>query len=130
MTMQPCWSCKKYAGGCSWTEVLDDGTVRFEPIPGWDAVPTVKSGSCRGKSGAKYAVIESYDIRYCPEYEDDGTDNTPLKLQDWDELRRMTLYRAGMSDQEIALKMGKSREAIQSWRVRRGLKRNGGKWGG
>lgn len=122
MTMQPCWSCKKYAGGCSWTR-------KFEPIPGWDAVPTVKSGSCRG-NGVKYAAIETYEIRHCPEYEDDGTDNAPLKLQDWDELRRMTLYRAGMSDQEIALKMGKSREAIQSWRVRRGLKRNGGKRGG
>lgn len=122
MTMQPCWSCTKYAGGCSWTR-------KFEPIPGWDAVPTVKSGSCRG-NGVKYAPIETYDIRYCPEYEDDGTDNAPLKLQDWDEIRRMTLYRAGMSDQEIALKMGKSREAIQSWRVRRGLKRNGGKRNG
>lgn len=122
MTMQPCWSCTKYAGGCSWTR-------KFEPIPGWDAVPTVKSGSCRG-NGVKYAAIETYEIRHCPEYEDDGTGGVPMRSGDWEEVRKVILYRAGLTDREMAETMKVGPEAIRSWRKRRGLKRNGGKRGG
>lgn len=51
---QPCWTCKKAIGGCSWSRT-------FTPIPGWDAEPTLKGG-CNTK-------VASYKINYCPEYE-------------------------------------------------------------
>lgn len=51
---QPCWRCRKYAGGCSWSR-------SFTPIPGWEAEPTTLM---RG--------APSYRIIRCPEYEPDG----------------------------------------------------------
>ncbi len=60
-TIQPCWTCEKYAGGCSWTR------KNPAPIEGWDAVPTVKY---QGRGGE----MHSFAIRYCPEYVPDGTD--------------------------------------------------------
>lgn len=59
---QPCWSCKKYAGGCSWSR------KNPEPVKGWKAVPTVK---CQGN----WFPIHSYEILYCPEYISDGTEH-------------------------------------------------------
>ncbi len=35
--IQPCWTCKKCYGGCSWSRKDP------EPVPGWDATPTVKT---------------------------------------------------------------------------------------
>lgn len=49
---QPCWNCKKYAGGCSWSR-------SFKPIPGWDAKKVIRE---EGNVG--------YDIKYCPEFEE------------------------------------------------------------
>lgn len=60
---QKCWTCKKYAGGCSWTRSNDDG-VQFVPVDGWDASPSVRYGCGR-------RALESYEIRDCPEYEQD-----------------------------------------------------------
>ena len=60
---QPCWTCRKYAGGCCWSREL-------KPIPGWRATKTIKfQGTCGG--------LESYAIHECPEYEPDGTEVTP-----------------------------------------------------
>ena len=54
---QPCWNCRKYAGGCSWSR-------SFTPIPGWDAEPTGTRSGLR---------TDSYQIIRCPEFEDDHT---------------------------------------------------------
>jgi hypothetical protein len=40
-----------------------------EPVPGWDATPTVKK-----KGGRKAGIMCSYAIHSCPEYEWDGTE--------------------------------------------------------
>ena len=51
---QICWNCGNYAGGCEWAD-------KFEPVPGWDATPTIVD------SGAeRYA--KSYCIRECPKF--------------------------------------------------------------
>ena len=50
---QPCCSCKKACGGCSWSK-------NFQPVVGWDAVPTVVE-DIEGD-------MHSYKISRCPEY--------------------------------------------------------------
>ena len=58
---QLCETCQKAYGDCSWTEVEPNtGRVKFVPVKGWDAVPTVKMSMGRRQ--------ESYEIRSCPEY--------------------------------------------------------------
>lgn len=47
---QPCWTCKKCYGDCSWSAC-------FKPIPGWTAKPSYKDGDV------------TYSIKYCPEYD-------------------------------------------------------------
>lgn len=61
--IQPCWTCKKCYGDCSWTKKDP------EPVPGWDATPTVKK-----KGDRKAGIMRSYAIHSCPEYEWDGTE--------------------------------------------------------
>ena len=56
---QPCWTCTKSCGGCSWS-------ARFEPVEGWEAKETaIHHGFYHGKARdeASYAIIR------CPEYE-------------------------------------------------------------
>lgn len=53
---QLCWGCAKACGGCSWSK-------RFEPVPGWTAVPPLLCGR-----------IPSYRITECPEFVSDGTE--------------------------------------------------------
>ena len=48
---QPCWTCTKAYGGCSWSRA-------FEPIKSWEAK--------RSKTHA-----DGYRIVHCPEYESD-----------------------------------------------------------
>lgn len=100
---QLCLSCKKYAGGCSWTEEdPETGRTRFESIKGWIAVPTVK----RSKNETP---IKSYQITYCPEYESDGTENYEQpkgRVMKWDYARFKLLMLAGMTNEEIHRRMG------------------------
>ena len=50
---QPCWTCAKACGGCSWSRDLT-------PVKGWEAVQsTVRKRE------------KSYRILYCPEYEEE-----------------------------------------------------------
>lgn len=49
--VQPCWTCKKCAGQCSWSK-------KFKPIKGWTAEPH------KIKRGPK-----TFRIYECPEYE-------------------------------------------------------------
>lgn len=53
---QPCWTCTKACGGCSWSR-------NFIPVPGWKAEPT------HIPSNGDFA--DSYRIIECPEYEPD-----------------------------------------------------------
>lgn len=51
---QPCWTCDKYAGGCSWSK-------NFTPVKGWKAIEVQrKTWDERYKTG--------YRIIHCPEY--------------------------------------------------------------
>ena len=59
--LQPCWTCRNYAGGCSWSQKYP------EPVKGWDATPTTKY---QGNAGE----VTSFAIHYCPEYVPDGTE--------------------------------------------------------
>ena len=51
---QPCWDCANACGGCEWS-------ARFEPVPGWDAIPTTRTVS--GKF-----VDKSFSVRACPKF--------------------------------------------------------------
>lgn len=51
---QLCETCKRACGGCSWSD-------KFEPVEGWDAVPTIiNEGDGR--------IIHSFKIKNCPLY--------------------------------------------------------------
>ena len=90
---QPCWTCKKACGGCSWTEVGPDGRVRFEPISGWDAEKTVRRSN--GQS-----IMESYRIKKCPEYEPDKP-RAEHSVSHTQRVRGLTL--AHLTNRQIAL---------------------------
>ena len=92
---QPCWTCKKACGGCSWTEVGPDGKVKFDPIPGWSAEKSVRSRD--GKT-----LMESYQINYCPEYEQEE----PREAQSFSDTQRVRgLTLAHLTNRQIALLM-------------------------
>ena len=59
---QPCWTCRNYAGGCSWS--------RKEPPPvdGWIATPVTKYNGARPE-------MNTFAIHFCPEYVPDGTED-------------------------------------------------------
>lgn len=56
---QPCYTCKKATGGCSWSRW-------FKPVKGWKAKPTVIH---HGHYHGKERTLDSYAIIECPEYE-------------------------------------------------------------
>ena len=125
--MQPCWNCVNYCGKCPWTN-------GFHPIPGWDAVPSVKG---RGKD-----ALHSFDIRWCPMKKWDGTPEPeergrkPVKakrpgnqkgtnqLSPEEERQRMDLYQRGLSDCEIERRLELSKGTIRHWRKARNLPAN------
>lgn len=86
-TRQLCEYCAKFAGGCSWTDRGDDGRVKFEPVPGWNAIPTVLPGRTHR--------INSFKIIECPEYEDDGSRarEEELRKKSSNKLEVMTTYK-------------------------------------
>lgn len=92
-TTQLCWTCRKACGGCSWSERGADGKVKFEPVPGWNAVPTRRSRD--GKT-----VMESYCIKACPEYEPDPP-RMRRTMAEYGRVRGLT--KAGFTLRQIAL---------------------------
>lgn len=114
--MQPCWTCTKYLGGCPWS-------ARFEPVPGWDAEPVEKSGNNTNPP------ISTYDIKSCPMYVNDGSlppeeRGTPKpigSLSSEEERLRMDLYQRGLTDTQMAQKIGLPVSTIAGWRKRRKL---------
>lgn len=64
-TVNICFRCQNACGGCSWSEVdPETGRPRFEPVPGWTAVPSGHYKTVRGKR----KFIESHRITACPEF--------------------------------------------------------------
>ena len=57
MSDQPCWDCKKYVNGCSWSR-------SFIPIEGWKAEKRILTTARKFEP-----KIETYRILYCPEFE-------------------------------------------------------------
>lgn len=103
MGMQKCWSCKKYAGGCSWSR-------EFRPIPGWDATPRAYGAN------PKYGVsaVNSYEIRDCPQYEWDGTD--PREQTDAEGAYRWTM------EERLAQVRGLRNAGMSAWKIGKTLK--------
>ena len=56
---QLCWTYANACGGCEWS-------LRFEPVPGWDATPTSRVLKVGGKGGTR--VASSFVIHYCPKF--------------------------------------------------------------
>lgn len=120
MGLQKCWSCTKYAGGCSWSR-------EFKPVPGWEAEP--RTYGARPKY--KVPEVNSYEIVACPEYVWDGTD--PRDTTDdegqyrWKNVERMMqvrgLARAGRSAWEISRVLHIGYSTVKSYLSR--LKRLG-----
>lgn len=57
-----CINCKNYSKGCSWSEEL-------KPVEGWVAVETVT-----------YDKQPSFEIKYCPKFQEDFVQVTAAKL--------------------------------------------------
>lgn len=96
MHENPCWTCQKACGGCSWSR-------SFSPVPGWRANKTKK----RGQGGTKGGYIESYYIRSCPEYDPEPKRDIPeekggQRLK-YDIDKVMLLTRAGMTEAQAGL---------------------------
>ena len=90
---QLCVYCKNACGGCPWTELLPDGSIRFAPVPGWDATPTVRKR--HGK-----VVMTSYSIRKCPLFEEDRRDDFKMKII------IISMIRAGLTNRQISISVG------------------------
>lgn len=71
-TNQPCWTCQKCFGGCSWTDRdPETGQLKFKPVEGWDAIPRIYGE----RKAYNVKAIESYEIISCPEYVPDGSEH-------------------------------------------------------
>ena len=86
--------------------------------------------------------VDTYDIKSCPMYENDGSippeerGRKPVKtkrpgnqkgtnqLSPEEERQRMDLYQRGLSDYEIEERLGLGKGTIQHWRSRRKLPAN------
>lgn len=55
-----CWDCGNAYGGCSWS-------INFTPVKGWDAQYVQ-----RVYKGRDVYVMDSYEVRSCPEFVLDG----------------------------------------------------------
>ncbi len=61
---QLCWDCANVYGGCEWS-------ARFEPVPGWDAIPTSRVLKVGGKGKGGTRVASSFVIHTCPKFRRD-----------------------------------------------------------
>ena len=102
-SMQPCWTCKKAYGGCSWTEVMPDGSIKFEPVAGWIAEKSTRSVCGR-------SVMESYKIEYCPEYEQEEPRG---EWSPCDATRVLGLTKAHLTIRQIALLLDTSMSEVR-----------------
>ena len=95
---QLCETCQNYAGGCSWTEVDEaTGRVKFIPVPGWKAEPTVKFG--------KYKNFETFKIIECPKYIKDPprkNHETQKRAYGLDRIEVLNMLENGYTPSEIA----------------------------
>lgn len=56
-----CWQCANAFGGCCWTGRDEHGVIQFQPVPGWNAEPTMIAAP-----GGK--ILLSYCVFQCPEF--------------------------------------------------------------
>ena len=62
-----CWDCERACGGCSWTEWdRDTDQIRYEPVPGWTAIPTVLPSN--NTFSQDHPSNRSYKVIACPLY--------------------------------------------------------------
>ncbi len=102
-----CWSCVNALKRCPWS-------ISFEPVVGWDAVPTkVKAAS------SKYEA--SFFVRDCPMFEADSPeeygDEDSLATRDWtlaEVERAIALHRKGRTYEEIGRILGKSERSVKA----------------
>ena len=92
---QPCWTCKKACGGCSWSGVGPDGRPKFEPVKGWKARKIRKHDNGN-------VVMETYKILFCPEYEEEEPRDEYVALEP--KVRGLT--KGGLTNRQIALLLG------------------------
>ncbi len=70
-----CWRCENACGRCSWSEVdPDTKKIRYQPVPGWVAVPTMVT------MGRPSSPVQSYQVLTCPEF--DPTPERVVKEED------------------------------------------------
>lgn len=100
-TTQKCEHCRKFAGGCTWTEVdLETGRVKFIPVPGWTAVESTHRVT-EGRYDTTFQIID------CPEFVSDGTEARSRYQVDEKLLARaLTLSRAGLGVDKIRRMLG------------------------
>lgn len=89
---QPCWTCKKACGGCSWSKCGENGRPQFAPVDGWKAIKTIKKHK-------GYEDMESYKILFCPEYEKEEPRDEYAALEP--KVERLT--KARLTTRQIAL---------------------------
>lgn len=64
-----CFDCANALGGCSWSAFDPDAdTVRFEPVPGWEA----EYGTKIEMRGYVPTEIETVRVIKCPQFEKDS----------------------------------------------------------
>lgn len=93
--MQPCWTCQNCYGGCNWS-------ARFEPVEGWIATPRTY-----GQIICGIQSMESYEILYCPEYVNDGSDQRNLTAM------ILVLREQGLSFGRIGQMVGLTAQAVR-----------------
>lgn len=54
-----CWSCARYYANCPWT-------IDFTPVPGWNAIETVKMVTHQSQSGKSVKQDTFYKVIDCP----------------------------------------------------------------
>lgn len=117
MPEQLCWTCQRACGRCPWSEYdPEKEAVRFAPVPGWIAIPTVH-GSPDGHTGNYF---ESFDIRWCPLYTQvpgrkrERAGSGERTRVDLTLLRIMT--DAGYTIREIGARLRVSEGTVKYWR--------------
>jgi len=72
---QKCEDCINACGGCSFTELDENGNLKMEPVPGWKAEKVVWKPYSKKRDKTQY----TYRVIDCPLYKQAGQDEKPRK---------------------------------------------------
>lgn len=117
---QPCWSCQRYCGGCPWTEVLPDGKIRFEPVPGWVAKEVVVNQALN--------PFTSYEIHFCPMYkkmESQNPEHVSFGNASKTKMEAYKLFKQGRSVSYIARILCTPKQTIEKYAKQMGFESEG-----